>query len=438
MDWTVQPAGRLAGEVLVPGDKSISHRALILAALAEGRSEVDGLPRGADVLSTASAVRATGITVDMDEVAEGSARVEGKGLRGLRAAGSRIDCGNSGTTMRLLSGVLAGQSFDSVLTGDRSLRGRPMRRIAEPLRAMGSRFETAAGGTAPLEISGSPGPLRAILHRPEVASAQVKSCVLLAGLYADGRTSVEEPLPTRDHTERLLVAMGANIEVLPAGAGQLVSVQPDPALGPIHGRIPADVSSAAYWLVAASLCPDSAVILPRVGLNPSRAAVVGLLRSWGCNLEIRDRGEWYGEPFGTLEVRGSADELIGGRIAAEDVPGLIDELPLLAALAPFTRDGVEIRGARELRVKESDRIAAIAAALRELGAEVDEFPDGLAVAGRTGLNGGAVSSLGDHRIAMAMGAVGVAAREPVTISGAQAMQISYPGFNEALEEAAGR
>ncbi len=438
MDWTVKPARRLKGEIRVPGDKSIAHRALLLAALAEGASKIEGFPRGADVLSTARAIQALGVAVDERSPASGTYVVEGRGLRGLRAPGSRVDCGNSGTTMRLLSGILAGQRFDSILTGDRSLRSRPMRRIGDPLRAMGSRVETAPGGTAPLEIAGSGVPLRAILYRPEVASAQVKSCVLLAGLYADGRTSVEEPLPTRDHTERLLLAMGASVEITPAGVVQLVSVQPDPALQPIQGRIPADVSSAAYWLVAASLCPDSALTLPRVGLNPSRAAIVDLLRSWGCSIETYDLGNWCGEPFGTLEVRGVDGELTGGLISAERVPGLIDELPLLAALGPFTEDGVEIRGAAELRVKESDRIAATAAALRELGAEVDEFPDGLAVAGRTGLRGGSVSSQGDHRIALAMGAVGLAAERPVTISGAQAMEISYPGFNEALEGVAER
>lgn len=436
MDWTVHRSVRLSGEVFIPGDKSIAHRALIFAALADGVSEIAGLPRGADVLSTASALRATGVAIDSERGGEGFTRVTGRGLRGLRPAGSRINCGNSGTTMRLLSGVLAGQAFDSVLTGDRSLRGRPMRRIAEPLRAMGSRFETAPGGTAPLQICGSSDPLRSILHRPEVASAQVKSCVVLAGLLADGCTSVEEPLPTRDHTERLLAAMGAKVEILPAGAGQLVSVQPNPTLQPIRGCIPADVSSAAYWIVAASLCPDSAVVLPRIGLNPSRAAVVSLLQSWGCDIEIREKGEWYGEPYGTLEIRDSGGEVSGGRITAESVPGLIDELPLLAALGPFTREGVEIRGASELRVKESDRIAAIAAALRQLGAEVDEFPDGLAVAGNSGLSGGRVSSQGDHRIAMAVGAVGPAARGPVTISGAEAMDVSYPGFGRAFAEAA--
>jgi len=434
MDWTVKPVRRLKGEIWVPGDKSIAHRALLLAALAEGRSEIDGLPAGADVRSTAAAVRALGVSVDKKGSSGGSVCIEGMGLRGLRVPGTRVDCGNSGTTMRLLSGILAGQPFDSILTGDRSLKSRPMRRIADPLRAMGSRIETAPGGTAPLKITGSEDPLRAILHRPEVASAQVKSCVLLAGLHADGRTSVEEPLPTRDHTERLLLAMGASVEVTPSSAGQLVSVEPGPTLQPIQGRIPADVSSAAYWLVAASLCPDSAVTLPRVGLNPSRAAIVDLLRSWGCSIETIDRGNWCGEPFGTLEVRGADDRLTGGFISPERVPGLIDELPLLAALGPFTDEGVEVRGAAELRVKESDRIAATAAALRTLGAEVDEFPDGLAVAGQTGLKGGTVSSQGDHRIAMAMGSVGMAASGAVTVSGAEAMNISYPGFSDALAE----
>jgi 3-phosphoshikimate 1-carboxyvinyltransferase len=436
MDWTVETAHRLSGEVIVPGDKSIAHRALLLAALADGASAVEGLPRGADVLSTAAAVRTLGVSIDLDD--GGTAHVAGGGLRGLRAAGSAIDCGNSGTTMRLISGILAGQPFDSVLTGDRSLQARPMRRIAEPLRAMGAMLETAPEGTAPLRIRAAADPLRAIRYRPEVASAQVKSCVLLAGLYADGRTSVEEPLPTRDHTERLLRAMGANVEVEPTDFGRIVTVQPDPVLRPIKGYIPADVSSAAYWLAAASLRPGSALVLPRVGLNPSRAAIVDVLRGWGCHIEVRAAGEANGEPFGTLEVRGEEQELTGGRVAAEEVPRLIDELPLLAALGPFTRDGVEIRGASELRVKESDRIAAIAAALRGLGAEVDEFPDGLAVAGGTGIRGGVVGSAGDHRIALAIGAIAVAAREPVTITGAEAMDVSYPGFSAVLTEVARR
>jgi 3-phosphoshikimate 1-carboxyvinyltransferase len=436
MDWTVPQARGLEGEIVVPGDKSIGHRSLLLAALAEGVSELSGLPRGADVLSTAQALRSLGVKVEQAAPGDGTARVSGTGLHGLRAASSAIDCGNSGTTMRLLSGILAGQAFDSILTGDRSLRSRPMRRVADPLRAMGVKLETTRGDTAPLRISGSKTPLRAIIHRPQVASAQVKSCVLLAGLYADGTTSVEEPLPTRDHTERLLVAMGARVHTTPAGSGQLVAVEPQPLLQPLHGRIPADVSSASYWLVAASLCSDSALTLPRVGLNPSRSAIVEVLRSWGANIEIRDCGEWCGEPFGTLEVRGSEGRMTGGRITADRVPGLIDELPLLAALGPFTRTGVEIRGASELRVKESDRIAAIAAALRALGAKVDEFPDGLAVAGETGLDGGVVSSRGDHRIALAVGSAAVAARRPVTVSGAEAMTVSYPGFSEALAEVA--
>jgi 3-phosphoshikimate 1-carboxyvinyltransferase len=436
LDWTVPQARALHGEIVLPGDKSIGHRSLLLAALAEGVSELAGLPQGADVLSTARAIAALGVTVERAAEEDNAARVAGKGLHGLEAASSAIDCGNSGTTMRLLAGILAGQTFESILSGDRSLQSRPMRRIAEPLRAMGVTFETAGGGTAPLRISGTKRPLRAIIHRPQVASAQVKSCVLLAGLYADGETSVEEPLPTRDHSERLLRAMGARVDVTPAGSGQLVSVQPEPLLQPLHGRIPADVSSASYWLVAASLCPGSALTLPRVGLNPSRSAIVEVLQSWGASIEIRDRGEWCGEPFGTLEVRGSGGEISGGRITAERVPALIDELPLLAALGPFTRSGVEILGAGELRVKESDRIAAIAAALRALGAEVDEFPDGLAVAGETGLDGGVVNALGDHRIALAMGAVAVAAKGPVTVSGAEAMSISYPDFSATLVEVA--
>ncbi|MFQ5745053.1 MAG: 3-phosphoshikimate 1-carboxyvinyltransferase [Acidobacteriota bacterium] len=438
MEWTIRPARCLHGRVQVPGDKSIAHRALLLAALAEGASELKGLPAGADVGATLAAVRRLGVEAVQTEPAGLAIKIVGGGLRGLRAPTSPLDCGNSGTTMRLLAGVLAGQPFRATLTGDRSLRRRPMHRIVEPLRAMGADVRMSSGGTAPLQIAGRLQPLRAIVHRPQVASAQVKSCVLLAGLYADGVTQVDEPLPSRDHSERLLAAMGACLAVEERGVGQLVAIQPQSRLSPLAGELPGDLSSAAYWLVAATLCPGSHLTLPQVGLNPTRTAVIDLLRSWGASIETCPGPDWYGEPTGTLGVRGTADRLRGGTIAAEQVPALIDELPVLAALGPLTEAGVEIRGAAELRVKESDRIASMAAALRCLGAEVDEFPDGLAVAASASLRGGTIRAAGDHRIALAMAAVGVAAAGPVVIEGAEAASVSYPGFGAALDRVAER
>ena len=439
MRWTVEPARRLRGEVRVPGDKSIAHRALLLASIAEEASDLAGLPEGDDVLATLELVGALGIRCSRHRRADGLAvQVGGKGLSGLAVPAGRLDCRNSGTTMRLGAGLLAAQPFESVLTGDASLRRRPMRRIAEPLRAMGAQLELSPAETAPIRVAGPAGRLRAIVHRPEVASAQVKSCVLLAGLYADGRTAVEEPLPTRDHSERLLAAMGAEVEVVDQGSGRLVTIEPEPRLAGLSGRIPGDISSAAYWLVAAALRPGSELVVRSVGLNPSRAAIVDLLTEWGAALDVELEADWYGEPVGTLRVAANGRPLGGGVVDASRVPALIDELPLLAALAPFTENGVEIHGAAELRVKESDRIATMAAALRALGADVDEFPDGLVVSGRQGLRGGTVQAAGDHRIALALAAVAVAADGPVIIEGAEAMRISYPAFYTELEEAVER
>ncbi len=432
MNWTIQPAKRLRGTVRVPGDKSISHRAVLLAMIAAGDSDIDGLSSGEDVRSTLAAAGALGITHEVDAT-NGSLRVriDGRGLDGLTAPAKTIDCGNSGTTMRLLAGILAGQPFTATLDGDASLRRRPMERIAEPLRAMNCTIDMASGGTAPLRVEGTR-PLRAITYRPTFASAQVKSCVLLAGLYADATTAVEESAVTRDHTERLLVALGAQIEERDAGSGRFVSVEPGPSLRPLSGRIPGDVSAAAYWLAAASITPDSELTLPGVGLNPSRRAIIDLLCEWGAAIEVSEGDSWHGEPVGAVTVRSARGRLRGGVIEEGMIPGLIDELPLVAALAPLTVEGVEIRGAAELRVKESDRIATSAQALRNLGVEVEEFPDGLAVAGGQVLAGGTVDAAGDHRIALAMGAVAVAANGPVTITGAEAIRVSYPGFDTAL------
>lgn len=433
MKWTVEPARHLRGEVAVPGDKSISHRAVLFASLAHGESALEGLADGEDVASTTAVMRSLGIAIEQGDVL----RVRGAGLGGLRHSSAPLDCGNSGTTMRLLAGPLAGQPFTSTLTGDVYLRRRPMRRIAEPLRAMGAAVETAAGDTAPLIIDGTV-PLRAVTYRPQVASAQVKSCVLLAGLFADGPSTVVESAATRDHTERLLGAMGATIGVCTGADGHRVTIEPGAELSAIAGTIPGDMSSAAYWLVAATLLEGSHLTLRNVGLNPTRAGIVELLRDWGADISVERHEDWYGEPVGTLMITGVGASLSGGTIDGAAVPGVIDELPLIAALAPFTADGVEIRDAAELRVKESDRIATIAAALRALGIEVDEFPDGLAVRGGQRLAGGTVDAAGDHRIALAMGAVGLAATGPVTVHGAEAMSVSYPGFAAAVDEAAVR
>lgn len=461
MDWTVAPSRGLRAVVRVPGDKSLSHRALILAALAPGESRLEGLAAGADVRSTARALEALGVglvrrgsdaggdppggraggggdagVVHWSAAGDGYG-IEGQGLRGLREAAGPIDCGNSGTTLRLLAGPLAGHPFTSVLTGDPSLRRRPMGRIAEPLRAMGAEVRLAPRERPPVTLVGPAGPLRGIGYRPPVASAQVKSCVLLAGLYADGPTAVEEPTPTRDHTERLLGSLGVTVEVGESGEERLVRVHPVPELRRLSGTVPGDISGAAYWLVAASLVPDSHLRLPGVGLNPTRTAVVDLLQEWGARIRVTREGEWHGEPYGILEVVTAPAGLRGGCIQPHQVPGLIDELPLLAALGPSTEEGVEIRGAAELRVKESDRIAVMAAALRSLGAEVEEFPDGLAVRGGAGLRGGVADGGGDHRVVLALAVVALVAAEPVTIRGAEALGISYPDFADALTAVAG-
>ncbi len=433
MKWTVEPARRLHGELTVPGDKSISHRAVLFASLARGESVLEGLADGEDVASTVAVLRSLGIDIEHGDVL----RVQGGGLRGLRAAGAPLDCGNSGTTMRLLAGPLAGQPFTSTLTGDAYLRRRPMRRIAAPLSAMGATLDTAAGGTAPLIIDGK-SPLRAITHRPQVASAQVKSCVLLAGLFADGPTTVVERAATRDHTERLLAAMGATVDVGSSAEGPYATIEPGGELSAIAGTVPGDMSSAAYWLVAATLLEGSCLTLHNVGLNPTRAGIVDLLCDWGADISVERHEDWYGEPVGTLVIAGVGASLSGGTVEGAAVPGLIDELPLIAALAPFTEHGVEIRDAAELRVKESDRIATTAAGLRALGVEVEEFPDGLAVRGGQRLAGGVVDAGGDHRIALAMGAVGLAAAGPVTVLSAEAISVSYPGFAAAVDEVAVR
>lgn len=431
MEWKLEPTGTLAGEVRIPGDKSIGHRALILGAIADGESRIRGLSSGEDVASTAGVLRGLGAEIGWETTGgRVNARLFGCGLRGLRAPSEILDCGNSGTTMRLMAGLLAGQPFGAVLGGDASLRRRPMERVAEPLRAMGATIGLSDRGTAPIELRG--GALRGVVYRPPVASAQVKSCVLLAGLYAEGVTSVVEPAQTRDHTERMLAAAGVKIE----REGAAVRLQPPDRMAGLSGAVPGDLSSACYLVAAAAVTAGARVTLTHVGVNPTRAACLDLLEAWGADIESTPVEGAWGEPVADIAVGGSA-RLSGGTVDPAVVPILIDELPLLGLLAPLTVHGIEVHGASELRVKESDRIATTCAAIRALGGEVDEYPDGFAVRGGTGLRGGTVDAAGDHRIALATAAVSVAAAGPVRVLGAGAAAVSWPGFDRVLAQLAG-
>jgi len=412
---TVTSAGPLRGEVILPGDKSISHRALMLGGIAGGESRVRGLSQGADVASTASCMRALGV-----EIADG--RIGGVGMRGLRAASGPLDCGNSGTTMRLLAGLLAAQPFASELTGDESLSRRPMDRVVEPLRRMGARADWP-----PLRVGGGE-ELRGIEFQAPVASAQVKSSVLLAGLYADGPTEVVEPVATRDHTERMLRAMGADIQT----GDRRVRVARTERLQPIDIDVPRDVSAASFWLVAAGLIRGSRVRMPGVGLNRTRTGFVELLRRSGFNVVVSADPDAAGEPVGTIEI-GAAGELRPLTIEAQTAAEMIDELPVLAVAATQLPGTSTVRGAAELRVKESDRIAAMAEALNAMGADVTVLDDGWLIKGPRHLEGARVDSKGDHRIAMAMAVAGMMADGTTQIEGADSVDISYPGFWDQLD-----
>jgi 3-phosphoshikimate 1-carboxyvinyltransferase len=413
---TIRPPRRLQGEVELPGDKSVSHRALILNAVADGEARVEGLSAGADVRSTAGCLRALGV-----EIADG--RVAGRGLRGLREPAASLDCGNSGTTMRLLAGLLAGQSFPVTLVGDESLSRRPMDRVAAPLRQMGARAETG-----PLRVGGG-GPLRGLDYVSPVASAQVKSALLLAGLSARGTTRVAEPAPTRDHTERMLAAMGAPVTV---DRGAAAVEGPVAGLRPLDVTVPGDLSAAAFWLVVAALHPSSEVRLAGVGVNPSRAALLDVLQECGVQVARRRPRLAGAEPVADLAV-GSAREVrpfvLGGARVAE----LIDELPVLAVLATAAPGASLVTDAGELRVKESDRVAAMAEGLAAMGADVVERTDGWEIRGGRRLQGARVSSRGDHRVAMALAVAGLVAEGETEIEDADCVGISYPAFWDTLE-----
>ncbi|HEX5484332.1 MAG TPA: 3-phosphoshikimate 1-carboxyvinyltransferase [Terriglobia bacterium] len=417
----IDPARRLQGSLTLPGDKSISHRYAMLGAIAEGLTEIRGFASSADCQSTLDCLRALGVEIERQG---GHVAIHGRGLRGLRAPTAALDAGNSGSTMRMLAGILAGQSFESCVTGDDSLSRRPMKRIIDPLSQMGAKITSADRGLPPLRITG--GPLKPIRYQPPVASAQVKTAVLFAGLLADGQTQVEEPVPTRDHTEIALEQMGAPI----ARQNGMISVDGPGRLAGLRAEVPGDVSAAAFFLAAALMAPESDLLIQRVGLNPTRTAAVEMLRGMGAEIEHKNVRTLNGEPVGDLRVRCSA--LDGGAIPSELIPNLIDELPVLSVLGTQTQQGVSFHGAQELRVKESDRLTAVAANLRRLGAEVEEFPDGLSVPGQQKLRGAEIESYGDHRIAMAFAVAGLIAEGGVTIRGSDCTRISFPEFFETL------
>jgi len=417
----VRPARNVTGSLRLPGDKSISHRYAMLAAISEGASQLDNFSTGADCASTLACMRALGADIQREG---NKVVIRGRGLM-LEPPNSSLDCGNSGSTMRMLSGILAGQGFASELFGDESLSRRPMGRIIAPLEMMGARITAQNGGRPPLRITG--GKLKAIPYKMPVASAQVKSCLLFAGLFAQGETSVAEPVPTRDHGELALRAFGASL----TQAGSEARIKGGQKLHAIDADIPGDISSAAFFLCAAALFPGADLVIENLLLNPTRARLLDILILLGVGITVTQLEEQHGELRGTVRVEGR--ELGTVTIAGGDTAALIDEIPVLAAIAPYTAGGMEIRDARELRVKESDRIAAIATNLRAMGAQAEEREDGLKIPGGQKLRGAEVDSLGDHRIAMAFAIAALRAEGETQIRGADAAVISFPGFFDALE-----
>jgi 3-phosphoshikimate 1-carboxyvinyltransferase len=417
---TITPARRVRGRIHVPGDKSISHRYALLAALSLGRSELRNYAPGADCRSTLACLKALGVEV---EATHDAVSLVGRGLHGFGSPSRPLDAGNSGTTMRMLAGVLAAQPFDSVMIGDESLSRRPMRRVIEPLSKMGARIDST-DGHAPLHVHGTT--LKPMAYAQTVPSAQVKSAVLLAGLHADGTTSVTEPARTRDHTERALAAFGFHVRV----DGLTASVDGRHAGTAQALPVPGDFSSAAFWMVAAAALPGSQVTIEDVGLNPTRIGLVDVLRRFGAAVEVHETSTSAGEPIGTIVVTGDRTGAV--EIAPEEVPGLIDELPAIASLAAHAGT-VSVHGAAELRVKESDRIAALVAGFRALGINADERPDGFFIHGSGSPRGGVADACGDHRLAMAFAIAALAAEAPSRIEGASVVGVSYPGFFETLQ-----
>ena len=418
--FSVAPGGRLQGRLRVPGDKSISHRSIMLGSLAEGETRVTGFLEGDDSLATLAAFKAMGVLIEGP--VNGRVRIQGVGLHGLQPPSQPLDLGNSGTSMRLMAGLLAGQSFNTTLTGDASLSGRPMKRVVEPLARMGAHIGTTDRGTAPLVIRGG-AQLTGIDYAMPVASAQVKSSVLLAGLYADGRTCVTEPAPTRDHTERMLDGMGYPVQ----RDGNRVCIEGGHALHGIAIDVPADISSAAFFLVGASIAPGSELVLEHVGMNPTRTGVIDILTQMGGSIGIENRREVGGEPVADLRVR--AAPLHGIDIPPELVPLAIDEFPVLFVAAACAEGRTVLTGAEELRVKESDRIQVMADGLAALGVNAQATPDGMVIEGG-GITAGSVDSHGDHRIAMAFAMAALRAQGTIEISDCANVNTSFPGFVE--------
>lgn len=415
------PVASIDARLRVPGDKSISHRAAMFGAIADGTTRIRNFLPATDCLATLDVVRGLGIEV---EYGDAEVLVHGRGLNGLSEPARPLECGGSGTTMRLMSGLLAGQPFYTVLAGNAQLSRRPMDRVARPLREMGATILGRDGGRlAPLSFQG--GGLRAISYRSPVASAQVKSAVLLAGLFADGETSVEEPASTRDHTERMLKAMDANLDV----DGNVVRIRPS-HLKALDIDVPGDISSAAFLLAAAAIVPGSRVVVEGVGMNRGRTGFLDALRSMGAEVRLLNERESNGEPVADVEV--SHAELQGISITPDDVPGMIDELPLLAVVATQATGTTEVRGATELRVKETDRIATTAAELSHLGACIEPLPDGFRVEGPTTLRGAHVSSHDDHRLAMSLSIAGLGAEGITIVEDTECVDDSFPGFEAAL------
>ena len=427
---TIRPAGNISGAMRLPGDKSISHRYAMLAALAEGTTTIANFSPGADCASTLGCLRSLGIAVENGSGATATIRIQGGKLR---APVAPLDCGNSGSTMRMLAGILAAQPFASTMIGDESLSRRPMARIVEPLSRMGAQIRTSDQGRPPLRIEPPKEKrLRAIDFAIPVPSAQVKTSLLFAGLLAEGETSISEPVMTRDHGELALRAFGAEVE---RGQGR-VRIAGGQTLHAIEASVPGDISSAAFFLCAAAIFPGSSLVIDRLSLNPTRAALLDVLTALGARIQILDVEEKHGELSGTVQI--SHSQLRGMKISGALAAQLIDELPVLAAIAPYTGQGIEIRDARELRVKESDRIAAVAANLRRMGAKVEEHDDGLSVPGGQTLHGAELDSQGDHRIAMAAAIAALRAEGDTVIRGADAVSISFPQFWDLLDKVAER
>ncbi len=419
---TIQPGSGLHGELSPPGDKSVSHRSVMIGAIAEGVTEIENFLHGEDCIATIRAFENMGVSIE--GVGEDNVRVNGVGLDGLKEPENVLDMGNSGTSMRLISGILAGQPFYSVLTGDSSLRSRPMNRIADPLRLMGARVYGRDGDLAPLTIVG--GGLKSIDYRTPVASSQIKSCILLAGLFAEGETVVTEPAGSRDHTERMLTSFGAEV----VSHGLTRKVKGRPKLLGHRVVIPGDISSASYFLMAAILCPDSEIMIRNVGINPTRAGVLEAIGAMGGQVSLENRREESGEPVADLLVRSS--QLKGCDFGGDLLVRMLDEIPLLAVAATQAEGETKIYDAAELRVKESDRISATVSELRKIGAQVEELDDGMIIAGGDKLKGGECQSYGDHRMAMSLAVAGLISESGVTVHDVGCVNTSFPGFWEML------